>query len=419
MLESLPVDRRTLFLESLNHDEAQFFRDFWPFWAREEQLAPEGNWRIWLFLGGRGAGKTRAGAEWIAEGIREGRMRRVALLAATYADARQVMIEGESGLKRVIPGATFEPSNRRVLFEGGAVATVLTAEEPDGIRGHQFDAAWGDEFAKWNAPQEALDMLLMAMRLGDCPQALLTTTPRNIAPLRALIAAPDTVCTKSTTLANKENLAPGFVEALEARYGGTRLGRQELDADIIEDNDAALWRRSWIEDARLRTAPPLKLVVIGVDPPASSHGDECGIVVAGIDETNTGYVLADCSEGDLTPSQWAARVAEAFERHEADLVVAEANQGGEMVRSVLLQAASNLPVKLVHATRDKRTRAMPIAHLYERGSVRHAGTFAALEDQMCTYDGEGPSPDRLDALVWAFTDLFPNERRAEPKIRTI
>ncbi len=414
----MPVAERLEFLESLENEEARQLLEHWPFWAREEQCEPPGNWRIWLFLGGRGAGKTRAGAEWIAQGVQDGRMRRVALLAATYADARAVMIEGESGLVHVAKGATFEPSNRRVLFANGAVATVLTAEEPDGIRGHQFDAAWGDEFAKWNAPQQALDMLLMALRLGEDPRMLLTTTPRNIPALTALLAAPDTAATKSATRENVGNLAPGFLESLEARYGGTRLGRQELDADLIEDNDSALWRRAWIEQGRTRETPALSKIVVAVDPPVSAHGDECGIIVAGREGAN-GYVLADCSAAGMTPDRWAARVADAFERHNADLVVAESNQGGEMVKSVLLQASPHLPVKLVHARRDKRTRALPVAMLYERGTVRHAGTFPELEDQLCNFDGEGDSPDRLDALVWALTELFPATRHPEPHVRML
>ncbi len=406
------------FLESLANEEAHQLLGHWSFWAREEQREPPGNWRIWLFLGGRGAGKTRAGAEWIAQGVQDGRMRRVALLAATYADARAVMIEGESGLAHVAKGAAFEPSNRRVLFANGAVATVLTAEEPDGIRGHQFDAAWGDEFAKWNAPQQALDMLLMALRLGEDPRMLLTTTPRNIPALTALLAAPDTVATKSATRENIDNLAPGFLESLEARYGGTRLGRQELDADLIEDNDSALWRRAWIEAGRTREVPTLSKVVVAVDPPVSAHGDECGIVVAGREGVD-GYVLADCTVSGMTPDRWAASVAAAFERHNADLVVAESNQGGEMVKSVLLQASPHLPVRLVHASRDKRTRALPVAMLYERGTVRHAGTFPELEDQLCNFDGEGASPDRLDALVWALTELFPASRQPNPHVRML
>jgi phage terminase large subunit-like protein len=415
---------RRQFLRSLSHDDAVLLAQRWSFWARDEQLPPPDPWRIWLFLGGRGAGKTRAGAEWIAGGVCHGRMRRIGLVGATFADARSVMIEGESGLLGVSPSAAFEPSNRRVLWPTGAVATVVSAEEPDGVRGHQFDAVWADEFCKWAEPQAALDMVLMALRLGKDPRMAITTTPRNIKALRDLMNAPDVALTRSTTRANTANLAPTFLAGLELRFGGTRLGRQELEAELIEDNDAALWRRDWIERTRVREAPQLTRVVVAVDPPASIAGDECGIVVAGLGEdgaagaASAAYVLADCSVGGVSPAAWASRVADAYEHHKADAIVAEANQGGDMVKQVLLDALPNAAVKLVHATRDKRTRAAPAAALYEQGRVSHVGAFPELEDQMCSYDGEGRSPDRMDALVWALADLFPR-RRATPKVRTL
>ena len=415
----LPEETLESLWQILNDDDAALLNKSWRFCARKAQLPPDGRWRIWLFLGGRGAGKTRAGAEWIADGICHGKMRRIGLVGATFADARSVMIEGESGLLSVSPSAAFEPSNRRVLWPTGAVATVLSAEEPDGVRGHQFDAVWADEFCKWAEPQAALDMVLMALRLGKDPRMAITTTPRNIKPLRDLLAASDVATTRSTTRANAANLAPTFVSGLELRFGGTRLGRQELDAELIEDNDAALWRRDWIERARLREAPQLTRVVVAVDPPASIAGDECGIVVAGLGEDGGAYVVADCSVGGVSPAAWAARVADAYEHHQADSIVAEANQGGDMVKQVLLDALPNVSVKLVHATRDKRTRATPAAALYEQGRVHHVGSFPELEDQMCSYDGNGKSPDRMDALVWALTDLFPSKRAPKPKVRTL
>jgi phage terminase large subunit-like protein len=415
----LPPALRRKFLAGISDAEARFLCRHWPFWARQPQLAPKGDWRIWLFLGGRGSGKTRAGAEWIADGVRRGRMRRIGLIAATHADARAVMIEGASGLLSVTEGLTYEPSNARVLWPTGAIATVLSAEEPDSIRGHQFDAAWADEFCKWAEPQAALDMLLMALRLGDDPRLAVTTTPRNIEALKKLIADPNVTLTQSTTRENAANLAPGFLALMQARYAGTRLGRQELEADLIEDNETALWQRGWIERARTRVPEKLVRLVIGVDPPASSNGDECGIVVAGRADDRAGYVLADLSAGGLSPNGWATRVANAYERFDADCVIAEANQGGEMVRSVLLNAHPDLPVRLVHATRGKQVRAAPIAALYEQGRIHHVGAFPELEDQMCTYDGSGKSPDRMDALVWALTDLYPMRRSADPKIRSL
>jgi phage terminase large subunit-like protein len=418
-INSLDERQKQAFLTSLSDDEAEFLCRDWRFWARDAQLAPPGDWRIWLFLGGRGSGKTRAGAEWIASLIASGRYARVGLIGATHNDARQVMIEGESGLLRVCPGTRYEPSNNRVLWPSGAMATVLSAEEPDSIRGHQFDAAWGDEFAKWSNPQNALDMLLMSMRLGKDPRLALTSTPRNIAALKNLLEDENVIRTHSTTADNEANLAPGFRALMERRYAGTRLGRQELDAELIEDNESALWRRDWIERTRCTMPPALTRVVIGVDPPASSKGDECGIVVAGRAESDAGFVLADLSAAGLSPNAWAARVADAFEHWKADFVVAEANQGGEMVRSVLSRELATAPVKLVHASRDKKTRATPIAALYERGLVHHHGALPELEDQMCQFDGTGKSPDRMDALVWALTELFPLERRAEPRIRSL
>lgn len=401
----------------MKDDTAAFLLDRWQFRARDEQLPPDSDWRIWLFMGGRGSGKTRAGAEWIAEGIRSGAMNRVALIAATYDEARAVMIEGESGLLKVSNTAAYQPANRRIIWPGGAVARVLSADDPDSIRGHQFDAAWCDEFCKWNAPQDALDMAMMALRLGTDPRMLITTTPRNIAALKKLMTMKDMTMTHSTTAQNAANLAPGFVAMLEERYAGTRLGRQELDGDLIEDNEAALWRRDWIEAARVREAPKLARIVVAIDPPVSVTGDECGIVIAGVDAKKECYVLADRSQGGVTPAQWARRAIDAFEEFHADCIVAEANQGGEMVRAVLRQELSSAPIRLVHATRDKQTRAMPYAALYERGRVHHVGTFAELEDQLCQFDGIGASPDRLDALVWALANLAPMQRQ-EPKVRT-
>jgi phage terminase large subunit-like protein len=283
--------------------------DRWDFWARDSQLPPDGDWRIWLFLGGRGAGKTRAGAVWIAARVRDGRARRIGLIGDTDRDARQVMVEGESGLLAVVEGLDYQPSNNLLRWPDGAEARLLSAAEPDSFRGYQFDCLWGDEFAKWRAPQDALDMAL-----------------------KALLAQDRVAVTRSFTQENEANLADGFVAYLEARYGGTRLGRQELDSELIEDNDHALWRRDWIERARVQDAPALARIVVALDPPASSHGDECGLVIAGRDAQGEGYVLADRSAGGLSPAAWAARAAQAFADFEADAIVAEANQGGEMVR---------------------------------------------------------------------------------------
>jgi phage terminase large subunit-like protein len=418
LITLLPRAARTKLLEKANERLAAEWLQAWYFWAREEQRPPDGRWRTWLYLGGRGAGKTRAGAGWIADGVQREGFRHVAILGATFQDARAVMIEGVSGLMREAKGATYEPSNHRVLWPNGAVATILSAEEPDGIRGHQFDAAWGDEFCKWREPQAALDMLRMALRIGKHPRLMLTTTPRNIPALKALMGERGVARTHSRTQANKANLADDFLADLDARYGGTRLGRQELDAEIIEDNDRALWKRAWIESARRREAPELSRVVVAVDPSASREGCECGIVVAGR-AGEEAFVLADRSSGGLTARQWAVRVAEAYEEFEADSVVAEANQGGDMVRQMLAGALENAPIKLVHATRGKLPRALPVTAIYEQGRAHHVGVFPELEDQMCNYDGAGESPDRMDALVWALSELFPSRAKGRPRVRAL
>lgn len=368
-------------------------------------------------MGGRGSGKTRAGAEWIAEGARTGRMRRIGLVGATFHDARSVMVEGESGLKGVSEEIDFEPSNRRVLWPNGAVADVISAEEPDYVRGHQFDTVWADEFCKWAEPQEALDMVLMALRLGNDPRMLITTTPRATKAMKSLIAMEDVVTTRAKTQANAGNLPATFLAGLALRFSGTRLGRQELDGELIEDNEAALWKRETIEAARLRTHPPLSRIVVAVDPPASIAGDECGIVIAGCAD-HEAYVLGDWSVSGQTAAGWAGRVADAYQHFQADSIIAEANQGGDMVKQVLIDVLPNAPVRLVHATRDKRTRAVPAAALYEQGRVHHVRAFPELEDQMTQYDGTGKSPDRMDALVWALTHLFP-VHRAQPQIRRV
>lgn len=416
-MQPLQQQTRDQILASLDEADAEAILHCWNEWARPEQLAPGGRWRIWLFFGGRGSGKTRAGAEWVAEGVREKRMRRIAIMGATFQDVRDVMIEGESGLLAASPEADFQPANRRIRWANGVIADVISAEEPDYVRGRQFDAVWADEFCKWSDPQAGLDMVLMALRLGRKPKMLITTTPRNIAPLKELMAMPDVVKTHSTTRANTANLAPTFLAGLELRFGGTRLGRQELDGELIEDNEAALWRRDWIEAARIRSAPDnLVRVVVAIDPPASIAGGECGIVVAGRAEDGEGYVLADWSLSGVTPAVWAARVGQAYEHYKADAVIAEANQGGDMVQSTLVDAVPNAPVKLVFATRDKRTRAMPAAALYEQQRIHHVGTFPDLEDQLVSYDGTGKSPDRMDALVWALTELYPM-KRGQPRVR--
>ena len=397
-------------------------------WATPAQLPPPGDWLIWLFLGGRGAGKTRAGAEWVYAQVKAG-IRRIALVGPTFNDVREVMIDGPSGLANIGREAErprYEVSRKRLIWPNGAEAYAFSAEDPDGLRGPQFELAWGDEFAAWAEPQKTLDTLRMGLRLGDRPRLMLSTTPRPIPALKTLMKATGVASSHQPTSENAANLAPGFLAAMQAAYGGSALGRQEIEGVLIDDPAGALWRRADIEAAIVNKAPELDRIIVAVDPPATggARSDECGIVIAGAcgeGASRRAWVLADRSFGPAMPADWARVVAESFEAFEADGLVAEANQGGEMVRSVLQAASSGLPVRLVHASRGKHVRAEPVAALYAAGRVFHAGRFAALEDQMCAFGApEGPrtSPDRVDALVWAVTDLL-LQTRAGPRIRRL
>lgn len=394
--------------------------------------APAGApWRTWLMLAGRGAGKTRAGAEWV-RGIALGRSPyadrphgRIALVADDEHDVRAIMVEGESGLLRISPRAerpTWIPSRRRLEWPNGAVAEAFSAEDPESLRGPQFEAAWCDELAKWRYAEAAFDMLQFGLRLGTNPRQVITTTPRPLPLIRRLIGDPHTVVTRAPTHANAAHLAPGFVEAMVVRYGGTRLGRQEIDGEIIDERSDALWSRALIESVRERASPPLARIVIAVDPPASSHrrSAACGIVAAGRAEDGMIYVLADETVEEATPALWAQRAVALWRRLAADALVVEVNQGGDMVRTVIRQADADVPVTPVRATRSKFVRAEPVAALYAQGRVRHVGAFPALEDEMCDFgiDGlsNGRSPDRLDALVWAVAALTFAAREG-PRVR--
>lgn len=365
-------------------------------------------------MGGRGAGKTRSGAEWVGRLARKGLAQRIALIAPTFHDVREVMIEGASGL-RSSPKArpTYEASRRRLIWPNGAVAYCFSAEDPESLRGPQFDAAWADELCFWTYADETMATLEHGLRLGQNPQLMVTTTPRPTGALKRLLAAPDTVSTRSTTWDNARNLAPGFIAALNERWSGSARHRQELMGDLIEDLVGALWSRAELEQMRRPPEGALDRVVVAVDPPASAgaHADACGIVAAGA--RGEGFrrhaiVLADASVQGAAPHVWAARVAELARAVGADAIVAEANNGGEMVRAVLKAAAPEFLLRLVRASEGKRARAEPIAALYAQGRVTHAQAFAVLEDEMCSFgaaDFKG-SPDRVDALVWALTDLM-------------
>lgn len=416
------------FLDSLTKPETAVLKHDWPFWAHSGQLPPDGDWNIWLFMGGRGAGKTRAGAEWIRAQVASG-CRRIGLVAPTLNDAREVMIGGPSGLARIgleEERPRFESSRRRLIWPNGAEGYVFSAEDPDSLRGPQFDTAWADEFAAWSYPQATLDTLRMGLRLGTEPRLVITTTPRPIPALKTLAGQANVAITHAQTEKNAGNLAAGFVAAMQASYGGSLLGRQELDGILIEDPDGALWTRKDIENACGGEAADPHRIIVAVDPPATGqvHADECGIIVAGASgegRDRTAIILADRSFGPAKPAAWADAVAATYDGFEADCVVAESNQGGDMVAAVLKAARPGLPVKLVHASRGKRTRAEPVAALYAAGRVKHAGRFAALEDQMCAFgapDTSIKSPDRVDALVWAVSELLLN-RPGAPRLRRL
>jgi phage terminase large subunit-like protein len=382
----------------------------WTVWGRADQQPPPGAWRTWLILAGRGWGKSRTGAEWVRSVATSGRARRIALVARTAADVRDVLVEGESGLlaiHRADERPMWEPSRRRLTWPNGAIATTYSAEEPDQLRGPQHDAAWCDELAAWRYP-DAWDQLQMGLRLGSDPRVVVTTTPRPTPLVRALALAATTHVTRGRTRDNARNLAPGVVDALAARYGSTRLGRQELDGEILDDAPGALWKLAQFDAARVDAAPDLRRVVVAIDPAVTAHegSDETGIVVAGIGLDGRVYVLEDLS-GTYPAEQWARRAVEAFRRWRADRIVCEVNNGGDLVEGTLRAVDRSVPVKQVRATRGKALRAEPVAALYEQGRVSHVGSLSRLEDQCASWDpaGDHRSPDRLDALVWAITEL--------------
>lgn len=395
--------------------------------ARPEQLPPEGYaWNGWMFVGGRGAGKTWTGANWVQELVETGEAKRIALVAPTAHDARHVMVEGESGILGVAPSwcrPDYEPSRRKLTWRNGAEAYTFSSEEADRLRGPQFDAAWCDEIGAWNDPQATWDMLQFGLRLGTRPRWLATTTPRPIPLIKALLARHDVQVSRATTFDNAANLAPSFLEGVKARYAGTRLGRQELDGELLEDTPGALWQRSWIERDRRDRAPHLVRIVVAIDPAAKSTdgSDETGIVVAGVAESGYVFVLEDIS-GRLGPDEWARKAVAAYHRWCADRIVAEVNNGGDMVGNTINSVEKNIPYRAVHATRGKAVRAEPVSALYEQGRVHHVGAFPALEDQLCAFASDfdrgraGYSPDRLDALVWAVTDLAVKTRETSTTV---
>ncbi len=443
----LGAERGAALLEAAGYGGPYALARDWRFWARPEQRAPEGNWRTWLVMAGRGFGKTRSGAEWVHEAARGNSKARIAIVGATMAEARAVMVEGASGLiatARAEDELLWAPSLNRLIWGSGATAKLFSAAAPESLRGGEHHFAWADEVGKWGADAtNAWDNLMLTLRKGARPRVVATTTPRATDMVRRLVNDPHTAITRGRTADNHANLSPVFRADMEALYGGTRLGAQELDGELIEDVAGALWTRAMIEGAKeavgsgavgnggsapntsdcLLPTASLMRIVVAVDPPASATGDACGIVACGIDADGVGHVLDDASVENASPQDWARAVSTCVARWGADKVIAEANNGGDMVRATLLAHDATLPVRLVHARHGKGARAEPVALLYEQARVRHRRPFPLLEDQLCGmtaggYEGPGRSPDRADALVWGLTELM-LKRRGEPGVRWI
>jgi phage terminase large subunit-like protein len=404
----------------LGATNAEAVTRIWGAMARPEQLAPPGDWKTVLWLAGRGFGKTACLSGWVHDLVEDGRYGRFALVAPTSADARDTLVEGPAGVLQWAPPHRprphYQPSKRKITFWNGVVAFTFSAEEPDRLRGPQFHAAACDELAAWKYP-ETWDMLQFGLRLGSNPRVAIATTPRPIPMLRELVRDPDTVVIKGSTFDNACNLAPQFLEVMRKRYEGTRLGRQELNAEILDDNPNALWAQARIDDLRVKQAPDFRRVTIGIDP-AVSHdpsSNETGIIGAGLATCACqgkpdlhAFVFSDRS-GVYTPAEWAREAIGLYCERSADRVVAEVNQGGDLVEANLrANGGERLSYRAVHAAKGKHTRAEPIAALYEQGKVHHIGCFPKLEDQMTQWDPltDEKSPDRLDALVWVLTDLM-------------
>ena len=419
---TLPLVERKARLASLSHEEADAILYDWDFWARPSQKLPPGDWRVWLIRAGRGFGKSRAGAETVRIWQRDFPI--VNLIGATADDARDIMVEGESGILAVCPNnerPQYKGSKRQLLWPNGSKSLIFTADEPDRLRGKQHYKLWCDELASWRFPEEAWNQAMLGLRLGSSPQAVVTTTPKPLKIIKDLMAAHTTYETHGTSYENRVNLAPAFLGQIITKYEGTRLGRQELNAELLEDNPGALWHHDQIDKLKVEKAPELDRIVIGVDPAVTSTEDsaETGIIVAGRGKEYPPhfYILGDLSLRG-SPDTWAERAVYAYRTHQADRLVGEVNNGGDLVEAVLRTKDLQFAYMAVHASRGKLTRAEPIAALYEQGRVHHVGTFGALEDELCDFDPNvgQKSPDRMDALVWAIWELTNGAESAFPAI---
>lgn len=413
-LATIPKAKLRTLLASLTPDEAALALSLWELWRRPNQCPPQWDWIVWLILAGRGFGKTRTGAETVRDWKRQGHAY-VNLIGATADDARDIMVEGESGILACCPKSErpyYKKSERALIWRDGSKSLIFTADEPERLRGKQHGKLWCDELASWRYP-ESWDQAQFGLRLGDKPQAIVTTTPRPTPIIKGLVKDPTTAVTRGSTYDNKANLAKSFLTKIVAKYEGTRLGRQELNAEILDDNPGALWKRDTIEASRTKGHPRLGRIVIGVDPAVSSHegSDDTGIGAAGLGDDGHVYVIDDSTVQMATPGEWGAAVVDCFERHNADRIVAEKNQGGDLVESNLRAQRPYLPISLVHAKKGKALRAEPVAALYEQGKVHHVGLLSQLEDEMCdwnpTLSGQR-SPNRIDWLVYAITELLPD-----------